>query len=196
MAKQDRAVRTRQELIRSAAVAFDRSGYALSSLTEISRGAGVSSGALHFHFSSKQALGMAVEESAARALADIVAVHARHHPAPLQHLVETSHVLARRLDEDVVLRAGFGLAADATWMEDVSLWRTWRSWVRTTLTSARREAALSPDVPIEDAVSAVTAAVVGAQALGRFDVEWSPEYALTQFWNLMLPRISAMVPTE
>ncbi|AEN11041.1 MULTISPECIES: ScbR family autoregulator-binding transcription factor [unclassified Streptomyces] len=196
MAKQDRAVRTRQELIRSAATAFDRSGYALSSLTEISRGAGVSSGALHFHFSSKQALGSAVEESAAQSLGDIIALPPREHPAPLRHLVDTSHVLARRLDEDVVLRAGFGLAADATWMGDVTLWRTWRSWVRTTLTRARHEAALSPDVPIEDAVSAVTAAVVGAQALGRFDVEWSPEYALTQFWNLMLPRISAMAPAE
>ncbi|MFJ3188798.1 ScbR family autoregulator-binding transcription factor [Streptomyces halstedii] len=196
MAKQDRAVRTRQELIRSAAVAFDRSGYALSSLTEISRGAGVSSGALHFHFSSKRALGRAVEESAAQALGDIVALPSCEQPPPLGHLVSTSHLLACRLAEDVVLRAGFGLAADATWMEDVTLWRTWRGWVRSTLTRARREGTLSPDVPLEDAVSAVTAAVVGAQALGRFDVEWSPDYALTQFWNLMLPRISAMVPAE
>ncbi|WP_326698460.1 TetR family transcriptional regulator [Streptomyces sp. NBC_01754] len=194
MAKQDRAVRTRQELIRSAATAFDRHGYALSSLTEISRGAGVSNGALHFHFSSKLALGAAVEASAAQVLEGVVALPGREAPDPLPHLVETSHALARRLADDVVLRAGFGLAADATWMEDVTLWRTWRGWVHATLARARREGSLSPDVPIEDAVSAVTAVVVGAQALGRVDVEWSPQYALAQFWNLMLPRMSAMVP--
>lgn len=191
---QDRAVRTRQELIRSAAEAFDRSGFAPSSLTEISVGAGVSSGALHFHFGSKRALGAAVESAAAQILQDIIAPRPREQPASLRNLVDTSHVLARRLAEDVVLRAGFGLAADAAWQENVALWRVWRTWVRSTLTLARGEGVLAPDVLIEDLVSAVTVAVVGAQALGRADTDWSPPDAVAQFWNLMLPRITtAMV---
>lgn len=195
MAKQDRAVRTRQELIRSAAEAFDQGGFALSSLTGIAGGAGVSSGALHFHFHSKRELGAAVERAAARALRDVIAPHPGEQPAPLRNLVDTSHVLAGRLTEDVVLRAGFGLAADATWQQDVTLWRVWRGWVRAMLTQARREGTLAPDVPLEDVVSTVTAAVVGAHILGRLDEEWSPRCAVAQFWNLMLPRIStAMVP--
>lgn len=194
MAKQDRAVRTRQELIRSAAEAFDRSGFAPSSLTEISVGAGVSSGALHFHFGSKRALGAAVESEAARILQDLIAPRPCEQPASLRNLVDTSHILARRLAEDVVLRAGFGLAADAAWQEDVALWRVWHSWVRSMLTLARAEGVLAADVLIEDLVSAVTAVVVGAQALGRADADWSARHAVAQFWNLMLPRITtAMV---
>ncbi|MFD9543646.1 ScbR family autoregulator-binding transcription factor [Streptomyces sp. NPDC060022] len=194
MAKQDRAVRTRQELIRSAAEAFDRNGFAPSSLTEISVGAGVSSGALHFHFGSKRALGAAVESEAARILQDIIAPRPSERPASLRNLVDTSHILARRLAEDVVLRAGFGLAADAAWQEDVALWRVWHSWVRSMLTRARAEGVLAADVLIEDLVSAVTAVVVGAQALGRADADWSARHAVAQFWNLMLPRITtAMV---
>ncbi|WP_406393878.1 ScbR family autoregulator-binding transcription factor [Streptomyces sp. NBC_00887] len=194
MAKQDRAVRTRQELIRSAAEAFDRSGFAPSSLTEISVGAGVSSGALHFHFGSKRALGAAVESEAARILQDILAPHPCERPASLRNLVDTSHVLARRLAEDVVLRAGFGLAGDAAWQEDVALWRVWHTWVRSMLTRARAEGVLAADVLIDDLASAVTAVVVGAQALGRADADWSPRQAVDRFWNLLLPRIgTAMV---
>ncbi|MEE1757460.1 ScbR family autoregulator-binding transcription factor [Streptomyces sp. SP18CS02] len=191
MAKQDRAVRTRQELIRSAAEAFSRGGFALSSLTDISARAGVSSGALHFHFASKRALGEAVETAAAQTLRRIIAQSPLGHPVPLQTLVDTSHVLAQRLVDDVVLRAGFGLGSDATWREGVELWGEWHSWVRSVLTLARRRGNLATDVVLDDVVSAVTAAVVGFEVLGRADAEWCSRRSLTRFWALMLPRLSS-----
>ncbi len=190
MAKQDRAVRTRDELIRSAAATFDRDGYALSSLTEISSLAGVSCGALHFHFSSKRALGEAVESAAAQALRDILSTRPHSHLTSLQTVVEASQTLAGRLSQDVVLRAGFGLGGDATWRGEATLWTQWRAWVGSVLVLAHSEGGLAPDVVLEDAVSAVTAAVVGSQALGRADADWSAQRAVAQFWNLLLPRIS------
>lgn len=190
MAKQDRAVRTREQLIRSAAEAFDRSGFALSSLAGISTGAGVSSGALHFHFSSKRELGEAVEAAAARTLHEITAPCPQGHPAPLRLLVDTSHLLAQRLTQDVVLRAGFGLGSDATWPQGAKLWLGWRSWVSATLAVAREEGDLAADVPADAVVSAVTAAVAGSEILGRADAEWSSCRAVTQFWSLMLPRLA------
>ncbi|MGW1223275.1 TetR family transcriptional regulator, partial [Streptomyces californicus] len=48
MTKQERAARTRQALIRSAAAVFEQHGYAQARLAQISSGAGVSTGALHF----------------------------------------------------------------------------------------------------------------------------------------------------
>lgn len=191
MTQQDRAVRTRQELIRSAAEAFDRCGFAPASLTGISTRAGVSSGALHFHFSSKRALGEAVESAAAQALQDILAARPPGDPTPLQLLVHVSQLLGARLTEDVVLRAGFGLAGDATWQGSGTLWRQWCAWVRSVLTLAGSEGGLAADVVVDDAVSAVTAAVVGSQALGRADSEWCPRLTVARFWNLLLPRISA-----
>ncbi|NYE41708.1 ScbR family autoregulator-binding transcription factor [Streptomyces fulvorobeus] len=190
MAKQDRAVRTREELIRSAAESFGRSGFGLSSLSGISAGAGVSSGALHFHFASKRELGEAVEEAAARTLGVIIAPCPPSHPDPLRVLVDTSHLLARRITQDVVLRAAFGLGNDATWQGGGTLWQEWRRWVRATLTLAGERGHLAADVLPDAAVSAVTAAVVGSDILGRADAEWSSCRALTQFWSLMLPRLA------
>jgi AcrR family transcriptional regulator len=189
MAKQDRAIRTRQQLIRSAAEAFDGGGYALSSLTEISNRAGVSSGALHFHFSSKRALGEAVESAAAQALQEMLARRPHGRSTPLQVLVGASNALTARLAQDVVLRAGFGLAGDATWQGGVTLWLEWRAWVRSVLVLARSEGSLAADVALDDVVSAVTTAVVGSQALGRVGAQWSPQRAVAHFWNLLLPRI-------
>lgn len=189
MAKQDRAVRTREQLIRSAAVAFARSGYALSSLSDISSGAGVSSGALHFHFSSKRELGEAVEAAAAETLRGIMAPCPPGHPDPLRLLVDTSHLLSQRLTQDVVLRAGFGLGGDATWEDDAKLWLRWRGWVGATLAVAGERGELAADIPADAVVSAVTAAVVGSEILGRADAAWSSSGAVTQFWSLMLPRL-------
>lgn len=191
MAKQDRAVRTRQELIRSAAEAFDRGGFGLSSLTEICTAAGVSSGALHFHFSNKRALGEAVEAAAIQTLHRIIARRPLGHATALQSLVDTTHVLAQRLADDVVLRAGFGLGHDATWPEGRQLWLVWRNWVRTRLTVAMGQGNLASDVRLDDVVSAVTVAVVGSEVLGRADAQWCSRRAVTQFWTLMLPRLSS-----
>ncbi|MFJ3586832.1 ScbR family autoregulator-binding transcription factor [Streptomyces sp. NPDC090127] len=189
MAKQDRAVRTRQELIRSAAEAFNQGGFAQSSLTEISTRAGVSNGALHFHFSNKRALGEAVESAASRTLHHIMGTCPVGRHAPLQLLVDTSHILAQRLSDDVVLRAGFRLGNDATWQAGVQLWMAWRNWVRFMLTLAAGEGDLSADVALDDAVSAVTAAVVGFEVLGRADGAWCSRQSVTRFWALMLPRL-------
>ncbi|MFF8996404.1 TetR family transcriptional regulator [Streptomyces achromogenes] len=66
MARQHRALRTREELIRSAEEVIDDVGYTEASISAIRHRAGVSNGALHFHSKSKRALGEAVELAAAR----------------------------------------------------------------------------------------------------------------------------------
>ncbi|MFD7896539.1 ScbR family autoregulator-binding transcription factor [Streptomyces sp. NPDC059743] len=191
MAKQDRAVRTRRELIRSAAEVFDRAGFADSSVTQICARAGVSHGALHFHFGNKRALGEAVESAAAQTLLYITGNVPLRHPAPLQLLVDTSHTLAQRLSCDPVLRAGFGLGSDATWQGGVNLWQQWQDWVQLMLTVARDQGSLAADVVLDDAVSAITAVIAGLEVLGRSDAQWHSRQAVTPFWRLMLPQLSA-----
>ena len=71
MAKQERAVRTRAAVLRSAAEIFDTDGFVSASLSSISHRAGVSSGALHFHFANKGALAAAIEKSAEQRLWNI-----------------------------------------------------------------------------------------------------------------------------
>ncbi|MFF2522855.1 ScbR family autoregulator-binding transcription factor [Streptomyces liangshanensis] len=191
MAQQDRAVRTRQELIRSAAEVFGRGGFADSSVTQICTRAGVSHGALHFHFRNKQALGEAVEAAAARTLLHVTGHVPPGHPEPLQLLVDTSHALVARLSRDPLLRAGFGLGSDAAWRGGALLARQWQDWVRLTLTVARRQGSLAADVVLDDAVQAVTAVVAGFEVLGRDDARWYARRAVTSFWRLTLPQLAA-----
>ncbi|GFH34729.1 ScbR family autoregulator-binding transcription factor [Streptomyces pacificus] len=189
---QDRAAKTRRQLIRAAAEAFDRAGFAGSSIWQICALAGVSQGALHFHFGNKQGLGGAVEATAAGILRCVTAPDPARHPSPLQLLVDTSHALASRIACDQVLRAGFGLAHDPAWSGETSLWLLWRDWVRGLLTVARQEGGLAPRIDLDDAVSAVTAMMAGVEGLGRDRGYGGPSTrSVTPFWRLVLPQLSA-----
>lgn len=185
---QDRAAKTRRQLIRSAAEVFDRGGFAGSSIGQICAHAKVSKGALHFHFGNKQALGEAVESTAAEILLCVTGQVPARHPAPLQLLVDTSHALARRVSCDPVLRAGFGLAHDATWRGEVSLWQHWRDWVRGLLTLARQQGSLAPGVDLDDAVFAITVVLAG---LERDAHRARSALSVTPFWRLVLPQLAA-----
>jgi AcrR family transcriptional regulator len=49
-AKQERAVQTRESLLRAAAEVFDEYGYSGASINRILKRAGLTAGALYFHF--------------------------------------------------------------------------------------------------------------------------------------------------
>ncbi|MBG0856965.1 TetR/AcrR family transcriptional regulator [Streptomyces spinoverrucosus] len=190
MAQQYRAQRTRQELIRAAAEVFESAGFAEASIASISSRAGVSNGALHFHFPNKRALGEAVEQAAAQTLLHITGPVPLRHPAPLQLVVETSQALARQFLDDPVLRAGFCLGSDGAWECGLNLWEQWHDWVQLMLTVARDRGSLAADVEIEDTVSAITAVVAGLQVLARRDARWCSTGTVTAFWRLVLPQLS------
>ncbi|MEU7396585.1 TetR family transcriptional regulator [Streptomyces albogriseolus] len=171
MAKQERALRTREALIKSAATVFDRDGFSVASLSAISSLAGVSNGALHFHFASKAALADSVEDAAADRLHRLIGMREDGAGNALQLLVDTSHDLARRLADDVVLRA------------------EWHQWVAAILERAEREGVLSAVSP-EAAAASVVAATTGFEVLGTHDPRWLSNRTITRFWQLLLPRLA------
>ncbi|WP_438297362.1 ScbR family autoregulator-binding transcription factor [Streptomyces sp. HUAS TT7] len=188
MVKQDRAVRTRNALIESAAELFDRDGYEHASLSTISTRAGVSSGALHFHFTSKAALADAVGQAAVQRLEQITQQQAG---SALQMLIDATHVLVRTLDHDVVLRAGFGLGDSLEHVRTgAGLRGRWQEWVEGALARAEGEGALAVESSARDAATAVVAVTAGLETLGRQDEWWLSRAPLTRFWRLMLPRLA------
>ncbi|EFL30377.1 regulatory protein [Streptomyces viridochromogenes DSM 40736] len=191
MAKQDRAVRTRQELICSAAEVFDRRGFMSASLADISTGAGVSTGALNFHFSSKKELGETVQAAAEESLRYITTACTEARPSPLQTLIDATHVLATQFGENVVLRAGLGLDNDAAWDGGAELWLKWRSWVRGMLTIAEYEGNLADGVLPDDACSTIMAIVMGIESLGRKDAALCSRCVVTRFWTMVLPSLAS-----
>ncbi|MFF7856452.1 ScbR family autoregulator-binding transcription factor [Streptomyces sp. NPDC007904] len=192
MAKQERALRTREALVNSASEVFDCEGFSLASLTTISSRAGVSNGALHFHFASKAALAEAVEEAASRRLGWLTRLGSEH-PNAVQCLVDASHELARGLREDVVLRAGFCLSSDQAYTGQRDLRVEWRCWVEAILKRADGEGTLNENTSAQDAMLAVVAATVGFGVLGARDATWLSYRTLTRFWQLLLPRLASPV---
>ncbi|MFJ2743714.1 ScbR family autoregulator-binding transcription factor [Streptomyces sp. NPDC087440] len=193
MVKQERAVRTRSALIGAAADDFSRMGYAPASLLAISRRAGVTSGALHFHFPTKDALASAVVAAACHRLRGIVERRERRpsRAGGLQLLIDVGHDLVEQLQDDVVLRAGFDLDGDPGCPEDVGdVRRYWHQWVRSTLEGAQRAGELRPDTSVEHVAGALFVCTAGMQLLGRRDVRWVSHSTLSRFWNLLLPRIA------
>lgn len=191
MAKQQRAVRTRESLIRSAAEIFDREGFTVASLAMISTQAGVSSGALHFHFASKAALADAVESAALDRLRVIAGVTSRDGAGRLQYLVDVTHGLAQGLRGDVVLRAGFGLCGDTARVTPGDLREHWRRWVEEAVTEAEKEGELRPGVTPDVAVTAVVAATAGFEVLGSREPSWLAPRTIARFWELLLPALAA-----
>ncbi|MFE9059224.1 hypothetical protein CJI59_04750 [Streptomyces sp. Alain-F2R5] len=191
MAKQERAVRTREALIRAAAESFDQDGFTVASLTRISSRAGVSSGALHFHFASKAALADAVEEAAATALRTVAPDTGHLGTSRLQHLVDATHRLAEALRDDVVLRAGFELSGEAAREPHTDLRMSWRDRVERQARRCEESGELREGVTVGRVVSAVVAATVGFEVLGVRDRAWLAPGTVTEFWRLLLPTLAS-----
>lgn len=192
MVKQERAARTRKALVQAAAEVFAQDGFVLASLTSISKKAGVSNGALHFHFESKQALARAVEDEADAVVRAIAVPAQAGGPDALQRLIDATHDLMGRLDQDVVVRAGFELGSGPPRRDGAADLRgQWQSWVEEVLKDAEREGILAEGVSAAEASITVVAATVGFEQLGADDRTWMSAATLVQFWDLLLPRLAS-----
>ncbi|MFE0702138.1 TetR family transcriptional regulator [Streptomyces sp. NPDC058872] len=137
---QDRAARTRQLVMRAAASEFDSRGYAGSSLSRITRAAGISVGALTFHFPNKKELAAAVcTQGHAATESTVRRVTVRQEP-PLQSVASLSVALITLLEEEVTVRAAARLSREipgcqpewtSAWMPVVQDWLRARAGART-----------------------------------------------------------------
>lgn len=191
MVRQVRAARTRQALVRAAAEVFADDGYALASLPAISRRAGVSTGALHFHFASKDALAREVESAAADSLRELAERCRSAAGTSLQSLVQATSSVLLAVATDPVVKAGFMLGGDPSRKNGAGIVRWWRVWVWDLVVQAQGEGELARDVSPDAAATAIVAAMAGFEALGAADRDWLTAERLAQFWAFILPRLAA-----
>ncbi|WP_406134665.1 ScbR family autoregulator-binding transcription factor [Streptomyces sp. NBC_01089] len=111
---QDRSERTRRRLLEEGAKLLTRSGYAHTTLGQIAAAAGMTKGALYFHFTSKEGLADAVREQGRVRLLDFLGERRDSGDEPVQILIDLTHWLARARREDAVVRAAFRLSDDGT----------------------------------------------------------------------------------
>jgi AcrR family transcriptional regulator len=172
MVRQERAEITRKALIRAAAECFDRNGYERASLQRISAAAGVSKGALSFHFSAKEELAGAVQE---RARAITRAALARFDPARasggpcLQMVIDVTYVLARLLESDRVVRAAARLSReqDGVTLSEPGWQQAWAPMVRVLLHRASSDRSLGAGVDIGAVEMLLSCMLVGSEVIMR-----------------------------
>lgn len=195
MPRQDRAARTRHLLIHAAAAAFDLAGFATTGLNEIAHLAGVSKGALYFHFGSKEQLAEAVMAESREGLRRIVAAVRRPGTPALQYLVDLCHGVAHQLDHDVVFRAGLRLT-DEPGLGAVGCPSPHSGWVRVVsrqLAKAAAEQDLGPHVVLAEATTLLASATAGIEMLSRRDRGWLSPQVTAGLWQAVLP---ALMPPE
>ncbi|MGJ7419103.1 TetR family transcriptional regulator [Streptomyces cinereoruber] len=194
MVKQERAVRTRAGLVRSAAVEFDREGYAGTSLSRISKAAGVSIGAVTFHFASKADLAEAVWEEGRALTRTVLKRVTAERTSALSAVVDFTVELARLMEHEVLVRASARLARELP--ESASWTGIWLPTVRNLLDEAHRAGQLRDGAPPEDVTTLVEYLAGGAETSlrGRQGAKGrpgGPADQLDRVWRLALGGVLA-----
>ena len=188
MTKQLRSEHTRARLVRSAAELFDQHGFAGTNISDITKAAGVTKGALYFHFQAKEELVEAVQDQSCAKLGTAVAALADE--SAVQALIDLTHTLASWLASDPVVRASFRVARECadrgTPFLDFSV--SWSAAATSLLTRAAGDGQLAEDVSVPLVVVTVLALSVGIESVcssGLSGMEATT--LLADAWRLFLP---------
>ncbi|PPF44854.1 TetR family transcriptional regulator [Pseudoclavibacter sp. AY1F1] len=130
MPRQDRAVQTRARILQAAATLIQESGYSDMSLSRVSDHAGVTKGALYFHFASKEALALAlIAQQHETVRLDAVTIFASS-ANPLVKMMRLCEDLSRKLMTDPIVRAGIQLTTDSRTV-GTPVRKPYEDWIRT-----------------------------------------------------------------
>ncbi|WP_406201979.1 TetR/AcrR family transcriptional regulator [Streptomyces sp. NBC_01017] len=167
MARQARAIQTRKSILLAAAEVFDERGYSTATITEIIARAGVTKGALYFHFTSKEDLALGV-----------IAAQLELGPLPpqrtkLQELTDQGLLFAHQLQHDPLTRASVGLAMDQ-WSESAESaesgnpfhgrpFQSWADRLTGLLVEARGRGELLPHVDPAETAELLSGSFTGIQ---------------------------------
>ena len=190
---QERAQSTRELILRSAAELFDTQGYASTSVNTIARRAKCTSGALYFHFASKDELAAAVVEAHFAAWQPLV--HwAQHLPVPaLQRLLTLSYAVVRAFRDDVIVRAGGRLWSERQAI-DARLPKPFVGWITVVtelLEQAETEGSLRIGLDLPQTAGTVVCALFGVHSVSdALDRRELVEQRLDALWLLLLPGLT------
>lgn len=206
---QERSERTRRRLVFAGAELFHRSGYANATLGEIAGAAGVTKGALYFHFASKDELADAVQRRGCGLLREAVRGLNESGASPLQALIDATHWLARTLHEEPAIPASFRITKECAGhqSEQMDFQRAWLAAVSDLLRMARDTGELPLDGMAggagdglsaaerwESAEALVAAAVCGIEVLSGTGLSYRDlRRKVAALWGLLLPSLVGRV---
>ncbi|MFD3722975.1 ScbR family autoregulator-binding transcription factor [Streptomyces sp. NPDC058674] len=188
-ARQERAENTRQAILDGAAAAFDRCGFEGTSLSDVVRHAGVTKGALYFHFPSKEALARTLMEEQFQVAEGLSAPEDRG----LQTVIDLTHRMAHALRTSVRVRAGVRLVIEFGSFTDPDpfSYNTWIDTCRSCLGPAQAAGDVHPALDVHDLATFIVGSFTGIQVTshvrtGREDLHTR----VTDLWSYLLSAIT------
>ncbi|MFR0353168.1 ScbR family autoregulator-binding transcription factor [Streptomyces sediminimaris] len=167
--RQERAVRTRAEILRCAAQLFAERGYQQTGIKDVADRVGMTKGAVYFHFPNKQSLAVAVVEalysSWPRALGEVRAKGL----SPLDTVIEMFNTATTAFLDDPIMQAGTRLQNERDVIEaELPLpYVDWTNLISMLLREAREQGQLADHVVPDVAARVAVAAFFGAQHISN-----------------------------
>lgn len=184
MPRQDRAERTRNLILDAAAEAFEARGFAGASLSDILARAGVTKGALYFHFTSKEELAKALIEEQWN-----VEPPAMEDQNPIQSVIDLSHAYCHSLCTNTRARASNRMVTESNF--DRPYPRVYTRWVEIIhqfMVAAHESGDLRPEWDPAAVSSFVGGAVLGIQTMsGVLTNREDLRERLIDMWKITLP---------
>lgn len=169
MAQQERAVRTKEAVVTAAAEAFAEAGFLGTSMADIFARAGVTKGALYFHFASKEELATEIvnseEAEAAKLVQDVFA----NDSPPLQKVIDITFRWAHEIQSNPVVRAGVRLIIEqGTYNNPMPVpYAQWESIVLELLASAQERGELERTVDAKAMAEFIVSSFTGSQIVSQ-----------------------------
>ncbi|MET7568257.1 ScbR family autoregulator-binding transcription factor [Streptomyces sp. NPDC005492] len=195
---QERAEVTRRAVLATAAVLFEQHGYVGTSISDVARTSGYTSGAIYFHFGSKEGLARSVLEAHFAEWPRFVEYWESRDAPVLQRLVGLSLAVAREFRDNVIVRAGNRLWSERRTIP-VSLPRPFVGWIDATsriLTAAGEAGELAPGTDAERTARVLVSSFFGTHTVSdALNERRNIEEAVSDLWILLLPGLQAS-PTD
>ena len=195
MAKEPRAEVTRRAIINSAATSFLQDGYSSASLNEMCARAGVTKGAMYFHFSTKEELARALVSVYSDRILKVLTGMPEQSGLGIESLIDWTFAVSKVIASDELVKAGARMMQEIGRKNGVS-----NSFMRDVAGHVERhleQAISSGDVESELSAQLVAQNLVmqlrGLQeeAAGEITVFRDSIQALNVWWQLVL---AALVP--
>jgi AcrR family transcriptional regulator len=194
VARQERAIRTRQAILVAAAEVFDEVGYEAATISDVLRRSGVTKGALYFHFPSKQALAQEVLAAQVSSLPRVP-----EQDLKLQESLDEALLLAHLLQNgtgDPIVQGSVRLTVDQGSAKDHLNRRVpmqdWTQHNQALFEEAKRRGEILVHVDVAALARLFVGAFTGVQVLSRIMTERSdlPERVI-DLYRYLMPAVAA-----
>jgi AcrR family transcriptional regulator len=194
IARQARSAVTRRKIVDAAVELFDDAGYSNVGLGDIVERAGMTKGALYHHFSSKEALAVAIIEEGSDVLLRTFQSISRSSAPALESMIHGVLVVVDLANTDKLVRIGAALLRIFAKFSEASTlnYRVWLTEMGMQAQRAQAEGDLRADIDAQNAGEFIVSSILGAELISNA-VSGGEDLLerVTRTWEFLLSAIAS-----